>query len=324
MNVLVSSAGRRGALIRLIQQTVRPLGGQVFAVDAANWSSACRLADGWQLVPPFHDAHFFDVVADFCRQRQIRLIIPTHDLELPVYAQLRPLFAELGIHVACSGPETVAIATDKQRTAEFLQAHGLPGVQRIPLEAAVDPVTRLPFPLVVKPRQGSCSTGVHQVNDDEELAFYLKRTPNPIVQRCARGREFTTNMLIDRAGHCVVAVPHWRVETRGGEVSKCVTVREPSLIRVAQRLANALPDAFGPLCFQAFIDDQEQVQLIELNARFGGGYPIAHQAGANFVELILAELNGRAAKTPTWTEGLAMTRWDDAVFWNLEEFERCA
>src|SRR5690606_8884529 len=132
---------------------------------------------------------------------------------------------------------------------------------------------------------GSCSAGVQTVNDREELAFYLKRTENPIVQRRAEGREFTINFLVGRNGQCLVAVPHWRIETRGGEVSKSMTVRQWQLIGLAHQLAQALPDAYGPLCFQAFVDDRQRVQMIELNARLGGGYPLAHAAGANFIRM---------------------------------------
>jgi carbamoyl-phosphate synthase large subunit len=319
MNILVSSAGRRGALIRLIRETIQPLGGRVFAVDAAAWSSACRLADGWQVVPPFGHERFFDSVVTFCRQHSIRLIIPTHDRELPVYAELIPLFAEMGIQVACSGRQTVAIAADKCLTHEFLQAQQLPTVTQIPLPLVSAPQVQLPFPLVIKPRCGSCSADVHVAKDAEELAFYLKRTDDPIVQQLARGKEFTTNLLVGRDGRCRVAVPHWRVETRGGEVSKCVTVRQPRLLQLAEQLSQSLPDAYGPLCFQAFIDEQGDARIIELNARFGGGYPVAHQAGANFVRLLIDELNGSDSAPPEWVDGLAMTRWDDAVFWKMRD-----
>ncbi len=278
MNVLVSSAGRRGSLIQLIRETFRPSYGRVYAIDAAPWSAACRLADDWQLVPRFDDEGFFDAVADYCREHHIQLIIPTHDRELPVYARLRPMFAELGIHVACSGPRTIEIATDKLQTAQFLSANGLPAPLQIALVDAQNPDPKLPYPLIVKPRHGSCSVGVRVAHDFEELSFYLKRTQFPIVQRQAQGREFTINFLVSKTGICRIAVPHWRVETRGGEVSKCVTVRQPELLRTANQLANALPDAYGPLCFQAFIDHDQQVQIIEVNARLGGGYPIAHQA----------------------------------------------
>jgi carbamoyl-phosphate synthase large subunit len=318
MNILVSSAGRRGALIRLIQETLQPRRGRVFAVDAAPWSSACRLADDWQLVPRFDDEQFFDAVVSYCRQHDIRLIVPTHDRELPVYAKLKPLFAALDIHVACSGPQTIGIASDKRRTDQFLRAHQLPSVPRIDLWRAQQLDPTLPFPLVVKPSQGSSSQGVQIVHDPEELSFYLKRTPEPIVQRKAEGQEFTTNMFVDRRGRCLAAVPHWRVETRGGEVSKCVTVRKEALQALAEQLADALPDAFGPLCFQAFVTHDDQVQVIELNARFGGGYPVAHQAGANFIRLLIDQVEGQESSSIEWTDGLAMTRWDDAVFWHSD------
>lgn len=319
MNVLVSSAGRRGALIRIIRDTLDVCGGgRVYAIDAAEWSSACRLADGWSIVPPFGDEQFFDTVVTYCRRHDIELIIPTHDRELPLYANLRPLFAELGIHVACSGPKTVTIATDKKNTHAFLQKHELPGATCIPLEQAERPGAPLPFPLVVKPSRGSGSVGVHVVRDHEELAFYLKRTPSPIVQRQAMGREFTTNMFVSQAGRCVVAVPHWRVETRGGEVSKCMTVRKECLIRLAHDISAKLPDAAGALCFQAFVSEHDEPELIEINARFGGGYPIAHHAGANFIQLLIQELRGDQLESPQWSDGMAMTRWDDAVFWKPE------
>ncbi|MCA9152048.1 MAG: ATP-grasp domain-containing protein [Planctomycetales bacterium] len=319
MNVLVSSAGRRGALIRLIRETVQPRGGCVYAVDAAPWSSACRLADEWRVVPPFSDANFFDSIVSFCKQRDIRLIVPTHDCELPVYAKLRPLFHELGIHVACSGSATIQIARNKHETAKFLRQAGLPSPAEIDLDRALRGDTTLPYPLVVKPSDGSGSRGVQIVTDAEELTFYLRRTTNPIVQQCAEGREYTTNLFVNRSHRCLVAVPHWRVETRGGEVSKCMTVRHPSLIDLASRLADALPDPYGALCFQAFVSSDGQAQVIEINARFGGGYPIAHQAGANFVQMLIDDVEGREVSQPDWSDGLAMTRWDDAVFWHPQQ-----
>src|SRR5690606_5031707 len=107
----------------------------------------------------------------------------------------------------------------KLATYEFLRRNGFPHVEHISSREATamsaDPDAPLPFPLVVKPRFGSCSAGVQTVNDREELAFYLKRTENPIVQRRAEGREFTINFLVGRNGQCLVAVPHWRIETRG-------------------------------------------------------------------------------------------------------------
>jgi carbamoyl-phosphate synthase large subunit len=66
------------------------------------------------------------------------------------------------------------------------------------------------------------------------------------------------------------------------------------------------------------VTHDDQVQVIELNARFGGGYPVAHQAGANFIRLLIDQVEGQESSSIEWTDGLAMTRWDDAVFWHSD------
>ena len=325
MNVLVSSAGRRGALIQLIKQALAPIGGRVLAVDAGKWSSACRLADSWAQIPRCDQDDFLPAVLDYCRQHHIRLIIPTIDTELPIYAAHRGTFADHGIVVAVSGSETVAICGDKQATHQFLAHQRLPMVrqysQATPLEQLK---TRLP--LVIKPRFGSASQGVQLVEDAEALEFYLGRTESPIVQELASGKEFTVNFFVDERRRCLFSVPHLRVETRGGEVSKCVTVKQPRLMELAAELGRCLPDAWGPMCFQAFVDESGAPRIIELNARFGGGYPVAHRAGADFIQCLVARVQGAAVPVPTedWREGTAMTRWDDAVFTDANDVGLCA
>ena len=57
------------------------------------------------------------------------------------------------------------------------------------------------------------------------------------------------------------------------------------------------------------------LSIIELNARFGGGYPLSWQAGARYPQWILEELAGGAAPADrSWRDGLVMLRYDDAAF----------
>ena len=103
---------------------------------------------------------------------------------------------------------------------------------------------------------------------------------------------------------------------RAGEVSKCITVPHRQLIDLARRLSALLTDAWGPMCFQAFVDEAENVSMIELNPRLGGGYPIAHAAGANFLRWLIDDARGVSIPEPNdnWKSGVVMLRWDDAVF----------
>lgn len=321
MNILISSAGRRGALVRLAAAEAAAVGGEVFGADASASSAACRMTAAWARMPRCSDPAFVDSLLTLCRRWRIGLVIPTIDTELPVLAAVRDRFADMGTRIALSGPATVEIGGDKLLTHGFLERTGLPTVRRFPPLIGADgrPAPPVPrpedYPVILKPRRGSASHGVQLIDDEDALQFFHRRTAEPIVQEFAAGTEYTVNMFVDRRGRCVAAVPHRRIETRGGEVSKCVTERHEGLTRCAARMAAALPDAYGPMCFQAFVDG-EAVRIIEINCRFGGGYPVAYAAGANFLGWLLDDCLGRPLRQPQddWRAGVAMLRWDDAVF----------
>ena len=77
----------------------------------------------------------------------------------------------------------------------------------------------------------------------------------------------------------------------------------------------SLPGARGVLCFQVIDDPRHGPRVFEVNARFGGGYPLAHQAGARFADWLLDEIDGRPCRAHDgWREGVTMLRYDDAVF----------
>ncbi len=319
MNIMLSSAGRRAAFAKLVCHEATRFGGKVFAVDSSPTSAACRVCHDWQRVPHCTDPSYLHCLRELCTKWCIDVLIPLIDTELPILSSAKAYFQAVGTEIAVSGPATVALATDKLAFADFLNSHGLP----TPMTVAAEPElieaalrkSALNFPLVLKPRTGSGSVGVQRVDDVETLRFFLSRLPGALVQQLIHGSEFTVNVYVSRNKTCLAAVPHKRLETRGGEVSKCVTSRLPGLEELARQLVAVLPDPYGPLCFQLFLDEHGNLPIIELNSRFGGGYPVAHEAGANFIRCLLEERTGAPCdRRLDWRHGVAMLRWDDAVF----------
>jgi carbamoyl-phosphate synthase large subunit len=55
---------------------------------------------------------------------------------------------------------------------------------------------------------------------------------------------------------------------------------------------------------------------IEINARFGGGFPLTYSSGANYPGWIIREyfLNEPPPRFDQWEENLLMLRYDEEVF----------
>lgn len=316
-NVLLSSAGRRVSLLRCFQSSISALEleGTVSVVDATPLSSAFQAADRSALVPRATDPAFIPSVLRLCAEWSISLLVPTIDPELSAYAAARAEFEAVGTTVAVPSPEGVAIGSDKQLTHEWLNEHGFPTVrQATPADVAQDP-DLWQFPLVVKPIRGSGSIGVRRIHSASELDF-ATQGGDCLVQTVAPGREYTLDVLVNAAGSAVCVVPRRRLEVRAGEVSKGVTERHAGLIELGKRIAESLPGAYGAITIQVFVDQEtDTYTVIELNPRFGGGFPLSWEAGARFPQWMLEELSGRSSTASAdWRDGLVMLRFDDAVF----------
>jgi carbamoyl-phosphate synthase large subunit len=321
-NVLISSAGRRVALLQIFRRTLAEMGltGKIVAADMSSLSSAFHSADEAVLVPRCTDPAFVPAMLDVCRRHEIRLLIPTLDPELPVYARHRELFADVGTTVAVSSPEVISIAGDKIQTHAWLVSEGFPTVRQTTHSEFSANGSKWSFPLIVKPCNGSASIGVAVVHDRSQFEA-ATRGGDYVVQTIAPGDEYTLDVLADRNGGCVCAVPRRRIEVRAGEVSKGVTVRSEELISLARRVCERLPGAYGPLNIQAFVDRESgEVNLIELNPRFAGGFPLTWQAGGKYPRWLIEDVLGRpsTATDSEWTDGLVMLRFDEAVFTTAE------
>lgn len=317
-NVLLSSAGRRVALLGLFRRSLRELGlpGEVIASDMSRLSSAFHAADRAVQVPPCQSEQFVPDLVEVCRAHAVRLVVPTIDTELAVLAANRDRFAAVGATVVVSDPETVAIGSDKELTHAWLERNRFPTVRQTTAREAVEDRDGWPLPLVVKPRWGSASIGVGVVRSHEELELAARR-PDMVAQTVAPGTEHTVDVLLDGSGRAVCAVPRRRLEVRAGEVSKGVTVRCPTVAQLVRRMCETLPGAYGAVTVQVFLDDAEgEPRVIEINPRFGGGFPLSWEAGARFPRWLIEEVAGlpSTADSDGWRDGLVMLRYDDAVF----------
>ncbi|NWK98775.1 hypothetical protein DM806_24555 [Sphingobium lactosutens] len=314
LTMLICSAGRRVELLIAFRRAAGHLGVdlQIIACDIQpEWSAACRFADKSFRVPRADDPDYVPAIEAICRDNGVGLVVPTIDTELQPLADARDRLATLGVWVSVSDPALVAICRDKLLTARFLTEHGIP-VPRTTAWEDIDPAAWT-GPAIVKPRGGSAGRSILKIDTIDKLPASV---PEPmIVQELLLGEEWTVNLYFDGKGLLHSVVPHHRVQVRAGEVEKGVTGRPIQLLDMAEKLAAALPGARGALCYQAIIAADGTAKLFEINARFGGGYPLAESAGASFAQWLIEErLSLPSSASNDWTTGVMMLRYDAAIF----------
>ena len=314
--VLFTSAGRRVELTWCFRRAGAKLGREV-EVHACDLdpalSAACLEADHAFAVPRCTDPDYVPLLLDYCRENAIELLVPTIDTELAVLAEARERFAEEGVLVHVSDPATIAVVRDKARTVAVLQDAGVPVPRSGPVEAVRAEPEAWTWPCFIKPAGGSASRGIGVLQSAAQIEDAYAEPM--LVQELLEGPEYTVNIYLDARGRLLATVPHQRLSVRGGEVEKGRTLRDARMAGFAQAIADALPGARGAMCFQLIDDPRRGPRVFEINARFGGGYPLADHAGGRFAESLIAQTLGqRDVASDDWREGVTMVRYDKAVF----------
>ena len=316
MNILLTCAGRRVELLECFRRTLDALGvkGRVCGADASALAAAFHMADEGFLVPPAQDERaYVEALLDVCRRHDIGMVVPLIDTELAALADARERFAAAGARVLISSAPVVAICRDKRQTFDFLKSHGFATPEVYSYTHALE----ARFPLFMKPRYGSSARDVHALADRAALEFHYGRVAaEPIIQEFVHGEEYTVDVYAGLDGAARVAVPRRRLEVRGGEVAKAMTVRHEEIIRQSLRLVDTLAGCVGVVTLQCFLQPDGSVKFIEINPRFGGGVPLAVRAGADFTRWIIEEHLGRkpVIDPDAWQDGLVMMRYDSSVF----------
>lgn len=317
LNVLLTSAGRRVELMQCIRQSAGEMGlaVKVYAGDLQPVQSpACHFADKAFPLPRCTDGGYAQAVLDICLREGVKLVIPTIDTELLALSEALPLFAREGIRLHTSDAGSIAICRDKMLTAEALDKCGIPTPRTSRFSADLD-WKSFGLPLIIKPAGGSSSINIQTAHNERELASAISKADGSyIVQELVTGAEYTVNCYFDPQGTLRCAVPHRRIRVRSGEVSVGRTEPIEALETFARRLQSPHLPLRGAICFQAILGENG-AKVFEINARFGGGYPLAHKAGAPFVKWLMQETLGVAPDySNNWEPDLTMLRYDQSVF----------
>lgn len=313
-NILITSAGKRVTLVNLFKKELGLVypGGKVFTTDMnPELAPAGYVSDYCFKVPRVTDPSYLQQLIQICQSNEVGMIIPTIDTELPLLAANKELLQQAGVIPIVSSLDFVSACRDKRNTNALFQRLNI----RIPEPRDKNhPV----FPMFAKPYDGSLSKDLFVIRNEQELTPEIMEHPKLIFMEYidkSEYKEYTVDLYYGRDNELKCIVPRERIEIRAGEINKGKTRKNYLVTYLKERMSH-LPGVIGCICIQLFYRETDQdVVAIEINPRFGGGYPMSYHAGANYPRFLIQEYFRKEtlSYTDDWRDNTLLLRYDSEI-----------
>lgn len=309
MNILFTSVGRRTYLLKYFKENMMA-DDKIIATDMQLSAPALQVADVKIQVPAVYSNNYIDIILNICKGYAIDALISLNDLELPILSNQKHKFESLGVKLIVSNPHVIEIAFDKYKTAQWVECIGLKTPKTyIKLTDIKDALKsgKINFPLFLKPRWGSGSIGLETVEDIDELEevywHLFKKIKKTIlatasigdeyimIQEKLMGKEYGLDIMNDLDGNFVAVSVKQKLSMRSGETDKAITVDLPELQEIGTIIGKNLKHV-GNLDVDIMQRDNGDYCVLEMNPRFGGGFPFSYEAGVNLPKAIIEWLKG--------------------------------
>lgn len=308
MNILFTCAGRRTYLLKYFKEQLGDKG-LIIGGDMQLTAPALSVADVKVQLPAVYEDNYIDTLLNVCKEHMVNMLISLNDLELPILAAHKQCFQDMGVIAVVSSSEVVDICFDKMKTSEFITSLGLRTPKTyVNLKQAKEAIKNgdLAFPLILKPRWGSGSIGIEIVDDFDELdmvyQLLLHKVKKSIlatasqgdeyimIQQLIKGKEYGLDIMNDLQGNNVAVSVKQKLAMRAGETDKAVTVDNAKIREIGAKIGKVLKHIGNLDC--DILEENGEYYVLELNPRFGGGFPFSYEAGVNLPGALIAWAEG--------------------------------
>ena len=297
MNIIITNIGRRGYLVDYFKAALGA-DGKVYSSDCDVTSSGLYgNCDGYFILPrPVDDeGKYVNALINVCLNNNINTVIPIIDPELYILSGYRERFLRSGIRVVVSDRCVLDICYDKLKMNDFLKSCGFSVPMTFPtleeFEAAFSNGL-ICLPVVIKPVLGSGSADTFFANNIEKVRALFR--PGMIIQERLEGDEYGADIFNSLEGEPLRCVVKRKISMRSGETDKSISVHIPEIETCLIKLAKVLKHIGNLDC--DIILSHGTVYIIDLNPRFGGGYPATHAAGVDLTAVLCKLLQGESIR----------------------------
>jgi len=337
MNILLTSVGRRSYLVNYFKEALKGAG-QIHVANSTDISPAFAVADKTIVTPLIYSDNYIPFLLEYCQSNAIDIIISLFDIDLPILSKNAYRFNEIGTKVIVSEENVIDICNDKWHTYNFCRENciNVPKTY-INLEEAEQDICNgnLSFPLIIKPRWGMGSISIYEAENMEELRVFYKKSKRGLsksylkyesnqnieesilIQEKIDGQEYGLDIINDLEGNYVNTIVKQKYAMRSGETDCAKVIYDDRLKNLGKKISR-LTEHKANLDSDIFISGN-QIFLLEMNARFGGGYPFSHMAGVNLPLAIIKWVQGEQVEKEILNEETGIMSHKDISIVEIKE-----
>jgi carbamoyl-phosphate synthase large subunit len=303
-NILISSAGRRNYLVRWFREALasHAVEGRIIVADADPHAPSKVEADLFISLPSVGSDEYLPALLKLCATHHVNFALSVNDFELSAWSRLdRSEFLDVGTQLICLSRDSQSMVEDKNAMASSLKEHDIlvpPTYRGADVLDSRDLRERLGQSIVIKNRYGSGSSGLI-FGTQATLARDLNAAATGVrdrlgvlipdvsialqslaVQPAIPGIEYGMDVVSDFAEQFAAVLVRRKIRMRGGETDQATSEPAERFNAMGAKIAVAVPH-IGLIDTDVIEDPDGRLWLIDINPRFGGGYPFSHLAGAD-------------------------------------------
>ena len=278
MNVLITSLGSKLNLVKYFKRALyNEGGGRVLGIDSDSNANARFFVDQFICSPNIGDDDFEQWLTELVSEQGIDLIVPSRDGDLRTLSQIKVRLESIQqCQISVSPLETLDLCLNKHRFYNWCAEQQFSTAKVFEKSK----VKESDLPVFVKPTEGFGSSGAYKIStwrqwEDAEPEI----GGQTVIQNFLNGEEYSVDAFAPSIGACLFVVPRKRIVTMHGESVHGRICLDPELMKVSKQLVERL-GIIGQCTVQLFRVGAK-IFVSEVNARFGGGFTLSVEAGAD-------------------------------------------
>lgn len=279
-----------------------------------NNTIASKYCDFFELAPHSDSEDYFEWLNEIIKKYNVDMIIPAIEIDMYLWNNNLDKINN-NCFVLLNNNKLIKLCENKwnfyEKLNQYLPKYAIPTYNHIP--------ENLNFPMIIKPKKGFASQGIHIIKNYSDLKQYKHLLETHIIQPVIGSdcKEYTVSAFFDRNHQLLAHI------TLKRKLSKLGFTEEASVCSI-DNLDNALNELalvfkpIGPTNFQ-FRLDGKQLKLLEINPRISSSTSIRNAFGYNETKMSINYfLNNKKIKQPKIKNGYAIRYTEDYIIYDSD------